>query len=49
MAHARAVLAAVDAQRRWQGTAVLPDGRFADRAMVEVARRVLALAAHTGA
>jgi citrate lyase subunit beta/citryl-CoA lyase len=41
-----ALLAAVDdAAGRESGTAVLPDGRFADRAMVGAARRVVALAA----
>jgi citrate lyase subunit beta/citryl-CoA lyase len=43
---ALALLAAVDdAAGRESGTAVLPDGRFADRAMVGAARRVVALAA----
>jgi citrate lyase subunit beta/citryl-CoA lyase len=46
VAHARAVL---DGVSEVEGTLVLPDGRFADRAMVEGARRLLALAAHTGA
>jgi citrate lyase beta subunit len=46
VAHARAVLhalAAADAAGR--GTALLPDGRFVDRAMAPGARRVLHLAA----
>jgi citrate lyase subunit beta/citryl-CoA lyase len=46
VAHARAVL---DGVTEDGGALVLPDGRFADRAMVEGARRILALAAHTGA
>lgn len=42
---ARTVLAAVaDAMRRDRGTAVLPDGRFADRAMVAAAQRTVTLA-----
>jgi citrate lyase subunit beta/citryl-CoA lyase len=46
VARARALLAAVaDAETRGSGTAVLPDGRFADRAMVAAARRTLDLAA----
>ncbi|SCL30865.1 citrate lyase subunit beta / citryl-CoA lyase [Micromonospora rhizosphaerae] len=47
VARARELLVAVaDAQTRDSGTAVLPDGRFADRAMVAAARRVVDLAAH---
>jgi citrate lyase subunit beta/citryl-CoA lyase len=42
---ARTVLAAVaDALQRNRGTAVLPDGRFADRAMVAAAQRTVTLA-----
>jgi citrate lyase subunit beta / citryl-CoA lyase len=45
VARARELLAAVaEAQTRESGTAVLPDGRFADRAMVAAARRTVALA-----
>ncbi|PWU43336.1 CoA ester lyase [Micromonospora globispora] len=46
VARARELLAAVaEAQTRDSGTVVLPDGRFADRAMVAAARRVVDLAA----
>ncbi|SIR98222.1 HpcH/HpaI aldolase/citrate lyase family protein [Micromonospora avicenniae] len=46
VARAAELLAAVaDAQRRDSGTVVLPDGRFADRAMVAAARRTVDLAA----
>jgi citrate lyase subunit beta/citryl-CoA lyase len=42
---ARTLLAAVaDAARRDRGTAVLPDGRFADRAMVAAAEHTVTLA-----
>ncbi|GIH20639.1 HpcH/HpaI aldolase/citrate lyase family protein [Rugosimonospora africana] len=45
LARAEELLAALDAaDASGSGTAVLPDGRFADRAMVEQARRVVALA-----
>ncbi|MCO1594564.1 CoA ester lyase [Micromonospora sp. RHAY321] len=44
------LLAAVaEAQRRDSGTVVLPDGRFADRAMVAAAERTVALAARFAA
>ncbi|MEU9825212.1 HpcH/HpaI aldolase/citrate lyase family protein [Micromonospora chersina] len=47
---ARELLAALaDAQTRDSGTVVLPDGRFADRAMVAAARRVVDLAARYAA
>ncbi|MFR9775638.1 HpcH/HpaI aldolase/citrate lyase family protein [Micromonospora sp. MS34] len=50
VALARELLAAVaDAQTRGTGTVVLPDGRFADRAMVAAARRVVDLAARYAA
>ncbi|PWR13204.1 CoA ester lyase [Micromonospora sicca] len=50
VARARELLAAVaDAQARDSGTVVLPDGRFADRAMVAAARRVVDLAARYAA
>jgi citrate lyase subunit beta/citryl-CoA lyase len=46
VARAAELLAAVaEAQRRDSGTVVLPDGRFADRAMVAAARRTVDLAA----
>ncbi|MCX4471445.1 Citrate lyase subunit beta [Micromonospora sp. MW-13] len=46
VARARELLAAVaEAQHRDSGTVVLPDGRFADRAMVAAARQVVDLAA----
>ncbi|GAA1886829.1 HpcH/HpaI aldolase/citrate lyase family protein [Asanoa iriomotensis] len=46
VARAVELLAAVaEAERRDSGTVVLPDGRFADRAMVAAARRVVDLAA----
>ncbi|MEU8079999.1 CoA ester lyase [Catellatospora citrea] len=46
---AQALLAALDAaQLRDQGTAVLADGRFADRAMVDAARRTIELAGRFG-
>ena len=47
VAHARAVLDALAAAgSAGRGTAVLPDGRFVDRAMAPGARRVLDLATH---
>jgi citrate lyase subunit beta/citryl-CoA lyase len=50
VARARELLAAVaEAQTRDSGTVVLPDGRFADRAMVAAARRVVDLAARYAA
>ncbi|MEV0718498.1 CoA ester lyase [Asanoa sp. NPDC050611] len=50
VARAAELLAAVaEAERRDSGTVVLPDGRFADRAMVAAARRIVDLAArYTG-
>ncbi len=43
------LLAALEeAELRQSGTVVLPDGRFADRAMVAAARRTVALAARLG-
>jgi citrate lyase subunit beta/citryl-CoA lyase len=46
VARAEALLAALaDAQTRDAGTVVLPDGRFADRAMVAAARHIVELAA----
>lgn len=50
VAAARELLAAVsEAQTRDSGTVVLPDGRFADRAMVAAARRVVDVAARYAA
>ncbi|MFC0506916.1 HpcH/HpaI aldolase/citrate lyase family protein [Micromonospora costi] len=50
VARAAELLAAVaDAERRDSGTVVLPDGRFADRAMVAAARRTVDLAARYAA
>ncbi|GAB3932642.1 hypothetical protein GCM10027614_02200 [Micromonospora vulcania] len=46
MARATELLAAVaEAHRRDSGTVVLPDGRFADRAMVAAAQRTVDVAA----
>jgi citrate lyase subunit beta/citryl-CoA lyase len=46
VSRARELLAAVaEAQIRDSGTVVLPDGRFADRAMVAAAQRTVDLAA----
>jgi citrate lyase subunit beta / citryl-CoA lyase len=48
VARAMALLAAVDeAAARGSGTAILPDGRFADQAMVGEVRGTVALAART--
>ncbi|WP_280116043.1 hypothetical protein [Micromonospora orduensis] len=41
--------AVADAHRRDSGTVVLPDGRFADRAMVAAAQRTVDLAARYAA
>ncbi|WP_422735284.1 HpcH/HpaI aldolase/citrate lyase family protein [Micromonospora sp. WMMD729] len=50
VARAEELLAAVaEAQQRDSGTVVLPDGRFADRAMVAAARRTVDLAARYAA
>ncbi|MGK5676894.1 HpcH/HpaI aldolase/citrate lyase family protein [Micromonospora sp. URMC 106] len=50
VARAEELLAAVaEAQTRSSGTVVLPDGRFADRAMVAAARRTVDLAARYAA
>ncbi|PZF82792.1 HpcH/HpaI aldolase/citrate lyase family protein [Micromonospora deserti] len=50
VARAEELLAAVaEAQTRESGTVVLPDGRFADRAMVAAARRTVDLAARYAA
>lgn len=50
VARAEELLAAVaEAQTRDSGTVVLPDGRFADRAMVAAARRTVDLAARFAA
>ncbi|MGS2618858.1 HpcH/HpaI aldolase/citrate lyase family protein [Micromonospora sp. LZ34] len=50
VARAAELLAAVaEAQTRESGTVVLPDGRFADRAMVAAARRTVDLAARYAA
>ncbi|RKF24717.1 HpcH/HpaI aldolase/citrate lyase family protein [Micromonospora globbae] len=50
VARAAELLAAVaEAERRDSGTVVLPDGRFADRAMVAAARRTVDLAARYAA
>ncbi|MDG4810625.1 CoA ester lyase [Micromonospora sp. WMMD1120] len=50
VARAAELLSALaDAQQRDSGTVVLPDGRFADRAMVAAARRVVNLAARYAA
>ncbi|MEW2382751.1 aldolase/citrate lyase family protein [Micromonospora sp. NPDC047707] len=50
VARAEELLAAVaEAQTRDSGTVVLPDGRFADRAMVAAARRTVDLAARYAA
>ncbi|MGH3647346.1 MAG: hypothetical protein ACRDTM_09240 [Micromonosporaceae bacterium] len=49
VAQARALLDALaHAGQRDSGTAVLPDGRFADRAMAAAAERTVALAARHG-
>lgn len=48
VARARELLGAVSAaETRGSGTVVLPDGRFADRAMVAAARATVDLGAHT--